>query len=65
MGSTPILFRQLHAPSPLTAARVGVETMDTGAAFDLRINKLFAVMTIAGSLFLTALTWYFLMGVGK
>ena len=39
--------------------------MDTGAAFDLRINKLFAVMTIAGSLFLTALSWYFLMGVGK
>ena len=40
-------------------------TMDTGAAFDLGINRLFAVMTIAGSLFLTALTWYVLMGVGK
>ena len=40
-------------------------TMDTGAAFELGINRLFAVMTIAGSLFLTALTWYFLMGVGK
>jgi len=40
-------------------------TMDTGATFDLRINRLFAVMTIAGSLFLTALTWYVLMGVGK
>jgi succinate dehydrogenase / fumarate reductase cytochrome b subunit len=39
--------------------------MDTGAAFDLGTNKLFAVLTIAGSLFLTALTWYFLMGVGK
>jgi len=40
-------------------------TMDTGAAFELGINRLFAVMTIAGSLFLTALTWYHLMGVGK
>jgi len=39
--------------------------MDTGAAFDLGINKLFAVLTIAGSLFLTALSWYILMGVGK
>ena len=39
--------------------------MDTGAAFALGTNKLFAVMTIVGSLFLTALTWYFLMGVGK
>ena len=40
-------------------------TMDTGAAFELGTNKLFAILTIAGSLFLTALTWYFLMGVGK
>ena len=39
--------------------------MDTGAAFDLGLNRLFATLTIAGSLFLTALTWYFLMGVGK
>jgi len=39
--------------------------MDTGAAFELGTNRLFAVLTIAGSLFLTALTWYFLMGVGK
>ena len=39
--------------------------MDTGAGFDLRLNRLFATLTIAGSLFLTALTWYFLMGVGK
>ena len=39
--------------------------MDTGAAFELGINRLFAVLTIAGSMFLTALTWYFLMGVGK
>ena len=32
--------------------------MDIGAGFELRINKLFAVMTIVGSLFLTALTWF-------
>jgi succinate dehydrogenase / fumarate reductase cytochrome b subunit len=37
--------------------------MDTGAGFELRINRLFAVMTIAGSLFLTALTWIIALGV--
>ncbi len=39
--------------------------MDIGAGFELRINRLFAVMTIAGSLFLTALTWYVIMGVNQ
>ncbi len=37
--------------------------MDTGAGFELRTNRLFAVLTIAGSLFLTALTWAIAMGV--
>lgn len=37
--------------------------MDTGAGFELRTNKLFAVLTIAGSLFLTTLTWAIAMGV--
>ena len=37
--------------------------MDTGAGFGLRINKLFAVLTVAGALFLTALTWFLVMGV--
>ena len=37
--------------------------MDMGAGFELRINKLFAVLTIAGALFLTALTWALIMGV--
>lgn len=37
--------------------------MDTGAGFELRVNRLFAVMTIAGSLFLTALTWIIALGV--
>ena len=37
--------------------------MDSGAGFELLINRLFAVLTIAGSLFLTALTWAVLMGI--
>ena len=39
--------------------------LDTGAGFELRINRFWAVMTLFGSLFATALTWYFLIGVGK
>lgn len=37
--------------------------MDAGAGLELRVNKLFAVLTIAGALFLTALTWAIAMGV--
>ncbi len=37
--------------------------LDSGAGFELRTNRLFAVLTIAGSLFLTALTWVIGMGV--
>ena len=39
--------------------------MDTGAGFELKINKLFAVLTVAGALFLTALTWFLIMGVNR
>ena len=39
--------------------------MDTGAGFELRINKLFSVLTVAGALFLTALTWFLVMGVNQ
>jgi succinate dehydrogenase / fumarate reductase cytochrome b subunit len=39
--------------------------LDTGAGYELRINRFWAVMTLVGSLFATALTWYFLIGVGK
>lgn len=39
--------------------------MDMGAGFELKINKLFAVLTMAGALFLTALTWYFAMGANR
>jgi len=37
--------------------------MDTGAGLELRTNRFFAMMTIAASLFLTALTWSVAMGV--
>ena len=39
--------------------------MDTGAAFELGINKTFAVLTIVGSVLLTALMWFYLLGVRK
>lgn len=37
--------------------------LDTGAGYELRVNRLFSVLTIAGSLFLTALTWAIATGV--
>ena len=39
--------------------------MDTGAGFELKVNKFFAVLTIFGALFLTALTWFLIMGVNR
>jgi succinate dehydrogenase cytochrome b subunit len=39
--------------------------MDTGAGFELGINKTFAILTIVGSLVLTALLWFYLLGVAK
>lgn len=39
--------------------------MDTGSGLDLKTNRFFAVMTIVGSLFATALTWFFLLGVNR
>lgn len=39
--------------------------MDMGAGFELKINRLFAVLTIVGAIFATALTWFALMGVGR
>jgi succinate dehydrogenase / fumarate reductase cytochrome b subunit len=36
--------------------------MDTGAAFELDTNKRFAVLTIVGSVLLTALLWVYLLG---
>lgn len=37
--------------------------MDTGAAFELRVNKTFAILTIVGSVLLTALLWLYVFKV--
>ena len=37
--------------------------LDSGAGFEGRINRLFAVMTIVASVFLTVLTWAFGLGI--
>ena len=39
--------------------------MDMGAGYELKTNRLFAVLTIAAALFATAATWFFLMGVNR
>jgi hypothetical protein len=39
--------------------------MDTGATFELGINKTFAILTFAGSVALTAAIWWYLVGVAK
>jgi succinate dehydrogenase / fumarate reductase cytochrome b subunit len=36
--------------------------MDTGQGFELGINKTMAILTIIGSLLLTALVWFYLLG---
>jgi len=38
-------------------------TMDTGAAFELGVNKTFAVLTIVGSVLLTAVLWIYILKV--
>lgn len=37
--------------------------MDSGAAFELRVNKTAAILTLVGSILLTILLWAWLMGV--
>jgi len=37
--------------------------MDSGAAFELTTNRRFAILTIVGSVVLTALTWAAFLGV--
>jgi succinate dehydrogenase / fumarate reductase cytochrome b subunit len=39
--------------------------MDTGAGFELGINKTFAVLTLVGSALLTAAVWFYFLGVAK
>lgn len=36
--------------------------MDTGAGFELGANKTFAILTMVGSVLLTALLWFYLLG---
>ncbi|HEX8840995.1 MAG TPA: succinate dehydrogenase, cytochrome b556 subunit [Sphingomicrobium sp.] len=37
--------------------------MDTGAAFELGVNKTFAILTIVGSVLLTAVLWFYILQV--
>lgn len=37
--------------------------MDSGAAFELGVNKRFAVLTIVGGVILTAILWAYILGV--
>lgn len=37
--------------------------MDTGAGFELGINRTFAILTIVGSVLLTVLLWFYLLKV--
>ena len=39
--------------------------LDTGSGYELKVNRFWSVMTLVGSLFATALTWWFLVGVGQ
>ena len=39
--------------------------MDTGAAFELGTNKRFAILTMVGSVLLTAALWAYALGVAK
>jgi len=39
--------------------------MDTGASFELGVNKTFAILTIVGSIVLTAAVWFYVLGVAK
>ena len=39
--------------------------MDTGAAFELGINKTSAILTFVGGVLLTAAVWVYLLGVVK
>ena len=39
--------------------------MDSGQAFDLGVNKTFAILTIIGSVLLTGALWFYLLGAVK
>ena len=39
--------------------------MDTGAGFELGVNKTFAMLTLVASVLLTAALWWYLLGAAK
>ena len=39
--------------------------MDSGAIFELRINKRSAILTFIGAILLTVLVWFYFLGVAK
>ena len=39
--------------------------LDSGAGFELKINRMFSVLTIVAALLATAAMWYILLGVGR
>lgn len=39
--------------------------MDSGAGLELGINKTLAILTILGSMLLTAVLWFYLLGLAK
>ena len=39
--------------------------LDTGAGYELKVNRFWAIMTLVGSITATVVTWYILIGVGK
>ena len=39
--------------------------LDMGAGYDLRVNRFWSIMTIVLAIAATALSWWFLMGVGR
>lgn len=39
--------------------------MDSGQAFELGVNKTSALLTIAGSVLLTAALWFYILGVAR
>jgi len=46
-----------------TLAGIRHLVMDTGAGFELGVNKTFAVLTLVGSVALTAALWFYILGV--
>ena len=48
-----------------TLAGIRHLVMDTGLAFELKVNKATAYATLIGSALLTAVLWFYILGVGR